>query len=521
MPSKTPTILEFKNVSKAYHGNKVLKDISFTVKAGEIHGLIGENGAGKSTLMNLLFGMPVIHETGGYDGDVLFHGKKVNFTSPADAMRHGIGMVHQEFMLIPGMTVFENIKLNHEPTSKMWLNKFLPGKLKFLDFAKMRADSKKALTKVGMAIDETQVIEGLPVGHKQFIEIAREVDSQHVQLLVFDEPTAVLAESEADTLLKTMRHLAKDLNIAILFISHRLQEVEDICDKVTIIRDGEHIGNFSQGNIDKEKMAELMVGRKVGLEIPKSAHRSTSSESHLELKNFSVQMPGERVKSIDLKIQKGEILGIGGLAGQGKLGISNGVAGLYPTSGEVVFEGKKIKLNNPLASLKLGMGFLTEDRRHVGLLLDDSIANNIVFTSLNVKNDFLRGLFVDEPLVQKHARDMIKLLDIRCQGPHQATRRLSGGNQQKVCLSRVMTLDPKILFVSEPTRGVDIGAKRLILETLVKLNEEKGITIVITSSELLELKAVADRIAIVSEGKISNILSPNAPDKEFGLAMAA
>lgn len=518
-----PPLLELKNVTKSYHKNTVLKDINLSIKPGEIHGLIGENGAGKSTLMNILFGMPVIHNTGGFSGEVFWHGQPVAIKSPRDAMKCGIGMVHQEFMLIPQMTVCENIKLNKEPTLKNVFTRWLPNKLRLLDTKKMQEDAQKSLMRAGMPLDENQTLEGLPVGHKQFIEIAREVDNSQVQLLVFDEPTAVLTESEALTLLKTIKHLAKDLGIAILFISHRLDEIESVCDKVTVLRDGELIGSYSQGKIDKEKMAELMVGRKVEMNLGKQKKPDSDlpPKAILEMKHFSVNMPGEPVHKISLRIHQGEILGIAGLAGQGKLGISNGLAGLYPSEGQVHYKNARFPLNNPLKALQQKVAFLTEDRRHVGLLLDDSVENNIVFSAMSLNSEFLASAFADKQKIREYALKLISELDIRCQSPTQHTRRLSGGNQQKVCLARIMALNPDILFVNEPTRGVDIGAKKLILQKLVELNEKKGITIVITSSELLELKAISDRIAVVSKGKIKTILKPSAPDKEFGLAMTA
>lgn len=521
-----PPILELKDLRKSYYGNQVLKGISFSLMPGEIRGIIGENGAGKSTMMNIIFGMPVIHHTGGFEGEVLHDGKPAEVKSPIDAMNKGIGMVHQEFMLIPELSIFENIKLNREITKRYFFNKLTGRKLEFLDIKKMRADARQALKRVGLTIDEWLPVAGLPVSHMQFIEIAREVDHKNLNLLVFDEPTAVLTEVESKRLLATMKYLAKELGIAILFISHRLSEIEDVCDTITILRDGEQVGNYQKGEIDAPRMAELMVGRKISIDI-KSPRRPKNGgeEPVLELKNFRVAMPGEEVNGIDLKVSRREILGIGGLAGQGKLGIANGIAGLFPAGGRLIKEGNEIPLNNPLASLKSGISFLSEDRRGTGLLLDDSIEHNICLTAAFVKGRFLHGGWLkplrlaDGKAIRAYAGQMIRELDIRCRSALQHTRRLSGGNQQKVCIARVMATRPDILLVSEPTRGVDIGAKKLILDKLIELNE-RGMTIIVTSSELLELKAVADRIVIISGGKMAKELSPKAPDREFGLAMA-
>ena len=518
-------VLKLSNIEKEYFGNKVLKGVNLTVKAGEIHALVGENGAGKSTLMNIIFGMPVIHSTGGYKGQIEFDGQKVEIKSPKDAMDLGIGMVHQEFMLLPGFTITENIKLNREITKHNALSKILGPSLKSLDIDTMRKDSQKALNQLGMTVDDWLPIAGLPVGYMQFVEIAREIDKENMKLLVFDEPTAVLAESEADKLLEAMRKLAAK-GISILFITHRLDEVMAVADNITVMRDGEQVGHLSHDEATVEKIAEMMVGRKVD-RIERDIKVAAQDEIIMSIKNLHVNMPGEMVKGIDLDIKKGEILGIGGLAGQGKIGIANGVMGLYRATGNVQKNGKEIVLNNPREAINSKLAFVSEDRRGVGLLLDNSIELNIVMTSMQIQDKFLKPLLgikmlslQDDKAIREWANKMIKDLDIRCTGPAQFTRRLSGGNQQKVCIARALTLEPEILFVSEPTRGIDIGAKKLVLDLLVKLNQELGMTIVMTSSELGELRSICDRIAIIYEGKIEGILDPKASDVEFGLMMA-
>ncbi|WZL74496.1 sugar ABC transporter ATP-binding protein [Clostridiaceae bacterium 35-E11] len=519
-------VLQMKNIEKEYFKNKVLKGVNLSVKPGEIHALLGENGAGKSTLMNVLFGMPVIHSTGGYDGEVMIDNKKVDIKSPKEAMELGIGMVHQEFMLVPGFTITENIKLNRENTKHNVISKIFGEKLKTLDFKKMNKDARNALDTLGMNIDEWIKVAGLPVGYMQFIEIAREIDKSNVKLLVFDEPTAVLTESEAENLLRAMKQLA-NTGIAILFITHRLDEVMDAADNVTILRDGELVATLKKKDTNVTELAELMVGRKIE-KIGKAEEvvqiKDVPQEELLSIKDLKVNMPGEEVKGINLEVKKGEILGIGGLAGQGKIGIANGIMGLYESTGEVFLKGKQLRLNDPRESIKSGIAFVSEDRRGIGLLLDESIELNIVMTAMQMQKKFIKnyGLFtqINRKETKKHALKMIKDLDIRCRGPQQLTRRLSGGNQQKVCIARALTLEPDILFVSEPTRGIDIGAKKLVLDLLYKLNKEIGMTIVMTSSELAELRSICHRIAIVSEGKLEGVLKPNDSDADFGLMMA-
>ncbi len=517
-------ILEMNNISKIYGETKVLDGVTLKIRPGEIHALLGENGAGKSTLMNVLFGMPGIHETGGFQGQVLLDGEPVNIASPQDAMRKGIGMVHQEFMLLNTFSITENIKLNREITKPNLASRIFGRNYETLDMKAMAADARKALDSVGMGIEEYTLVQGLPVGYKQFVEIAREIDKQGVKLLVFDEPTAVLTESAADQLIEVMRSIAAR-GIAIIFITHRLAEVVAACDNVTILRDGKLAATRKKSETNIIELAELMIGRKGEGVISADARKGTESAPVvMSLKNLAVEMPGEMVNSVSLDVHEGEILGIGGLAGQGKIGIPNGVMGLYPAEGEVTFFGKPLPLQDPSAALNAGLAMVSEDRRGVGLLLDQSIEDNIVFSAIQVKGEFLRRF---GPVTQKNSREirqnalrMIKELDIRCTSPTQHAGTLSGGNQQKVCIARALALKPKFLFVSEPTRGIDIGAKKIVLETLRRLNREQGISIVMVSSELEELRSICDRVVIVSKGAVVDILPPDASDADFGLAMS-
>jgi len=519
------TLLEFKNITKSYAGNTVLKNLNLDIRAGEIHALVGENGAGKSTLMNILFGMPVIHDTGGFEGSFELDGKPVDVRSPFHAMELGIGMVHQEFMLIPGFTVTENVKINREIKKDSPLNKvtskLFGSRIQTLDRKAMSADAEKAISTLGIGIEEFALVMGMPVGHMQFVEIAREIDKTNVRLLVLDEPTAVLTENEAETLITAMRNMAKS-GISIVFISHRLDEITAASDRVTILRDGELIVTKETKDTNVLELAELMVGREVSIDR-EGSDRISSDDIILTVKNLEVAMPGERVRGVDLEVRKGEILGIGGLAGQGKLGIANGIIGLFAARGEVIFEGKPLPLQNAKAALDSGIAFVSEDRKGVGLLLEESIELNIAFAAMQVRNEFLRKVgpfkFYDHQRARDHAVTMIEELDIRCTSSLQHVGRLSGGNQQKVCLARALTQKPKLLFVSEPTRGIDIGAKKLILDILLKLAED-GMTIVMISSELAELRSICDRVAIICEGKVAGTLKPDASAAEFGLMMS-
>ena len=519
-----------RSIKKDFFGNQVLTDISFTLREGEVLGLVGENGAGKSTLMKILFGMDVIRETGGYGGDVLIDGGKIflngqeltHYTTK-DAIAAGIGMVHQEFSLIPGFTATENILLNREPQKKNVISEVFGSRLNTLDYKEMDRSAAAAIEKMGVHIDANMVISDMPVGHKQFTEIARELSKEHLKLLILDEPTAVLTEKEAAALLDSIRSMSAR-GIAVIFITNRLQEILDVCNKVIVMRDGHVVKDTPAKETNVSDITRWMVGRSVELSAAQDVVDHSGARTIMSIRKLWVDMPGEIVRNVDLDIREGEILGIGGLAGQGKVGIPNGVMGIYPGTGEVELFGKPSPLNNARQALKNGMAIVSEDRRGVGLLLDESIENNVVFNAMQINGDFTKkflGMHLrDGKAIRAYADEVIKELDIRCFSAQQHTGTLSGGNQQKVCIARALAMNPRLLFVSEPTRGIDIGAKKLVLETLVRLNREKGMTVVMVSSELMELRSICDRIAIVAEGKVVDVLETDASDADFGLAMS-
>ncbi|MDR2246366.1 MAG: sugar ABC transporter ATP-binding protein [Treponema sp.] len=530
------SLLRLENVSKEFYGTTVLSNVNFSVGRGEILGLVGENGAGKTTLMHILFGMPVIADTGGYGGRIYLNGNVVAFKSPFDALDAGIGMVHQEFSLVPGFTACENILLNREPLRHSIAAEVFGGRLSTLRRDEMNRRAARAIGKLGVKIDPGTPASEMPVGHKQFTEIAREIDRDGVKLLVLDEPTAVLTESEAEILLNAIKTLAGE-GIAVIFISHRLREVTEISHRVVVLRDGSVIKDVPNRDITVPDIAFWMVGRDMGAgenrkEQPaadapaEGVQPEAGSREALRVEKLWVDMPGETVRDVSFTVEQGEIFGIGGLAGQGKLGIPNGIMGLYAAGGRVFLGGKPVSPGNPRAALDAGMAFVSEDRRGVGLLLDESLDWNIAFGAMQTRGAYLKswlgGLFRlrDEKAMKRLAAEYIKKLEIKCTGPKQPAKELSGGNQQKVCLSKAFALDPGILFVSEPTRGIDVGAKKIVLDTLRSYNRERGTTIVMISSELEELRSICGRIAIVAEGRIAGILRPDSPATEFGLLMS-
>ena len=526
MANNGAPLLEMRNIKKDFFGNQVLTDINFSLEAGQVLGLVGENGAGKSTLMKILFGMDVIRETGGYEGDVLIDGEKVQFSTPFDALKAGIGMVHQEFSLIPGFTAAENILLNREPTKKNLAAEVFGERLNTLDRKEMDQLAQAAIEKMGVKIDHNMGINDMPVGHKQFTEIARELSKDQLKLLILDEPTAVLTEKEAVALLDSITAMA-ERGISVIFITHRLHEILSVCDKVVIMRDGYVVKDAPAKELDVPEITRWMVGRNVETSVTAADVRShDDARNIMSIRRLWVDMPGETVRDVSLDIKEGEILGIGGLAGQGKLGIPNGIMGLYEAGGTVEFDGKTIPLNSPRKCLDSSLAFVSEDRRGVGLLLDESLEWNVAFSAMQIQDKFLKKLagvikWRDEKAIHQVTEQYIEELKIKCTGSKQKARELSGGNQQKVCLAKAFALEPKFLFVSEPTRGIDVGAKALVLDALRKFNRESGVTVVVISSELEELRQTCDRIAIVSGGKIAGILPATESSEAFGMLMVS
>ena len=515
-----------RNIKKDFFGNQVLTDINLTLQEGEVLGLCGENGAGKSTLMKILFGMNVIRETGGYEGDILLNGQKVSFNSPFDALAAGIGMVHQEFSLIPGFSASENIVLNREPKKRNVVSEIFGERLDTLDYNEITGRAEKAIDKMGFTVDKDMVISEMPVGHKQFTEIARELSKDQLKLLILDEPTAVLTEKEAEALLASIRSMSEN-GIAVIFITHRLHEILSVCDKVVVMRDGFIVKDVAARETSVNEISKWMVGRNVDTAAGADVRDHTEAKTIMSIRRLWVDMPGETVRDVSLDVKEGEILGIGGLAGQGKLGIPNGIMGLYEAGGTVELDGKIIPLNNPRKCLDASLAFVSEDRRGVGLLLDETLEWNVAFPAMQVQNKFLKsylgGLIKwrDEKAIREVTERYIDELAIKCTGSKQKAKELSGGNQQKICLAKAFALEPKFLFVSEPTRGIDVGAKALVLEALRRFNRESGVTVVMISSELEELRQICDRIAIVSGGKIAGILPATDPSEDFGMLMVS
>jgi len=342
-------------------------------------------------------------------------------------------------------------------------------------------------------------------------------------MLILDEPTAVLNKEDGLKLIEILKEMSKR-EIGILFISHRLEEIQQVCDKVSVLRDGIMVSQYEKGNISINNLARDMIGHVV--DKAAAERRAIEKEVVISFKHFSVQMPGEEIKDLDLSVFKGEIIGLTSLSGHGKLALGYGMMGIYPVGGEVYYENKRIGRLEAKANIMNGMYVLPDDRQGLGILADQSLESNIIFTGNQIKNMFIRDSafnflgFIDHHKTNFHVHKMMLDLDIKCTSIKQKVKELSGGNQQKVCIARALTVDPKLLFVAEPTRGIDISAKEKILNMLIEINRSRNTTIIIASSELDELKRVCDRIAVMVEGKIFKILSPESSDVDFGLVLS-
>lgn len=511
-------ILKIEHLTKKFENVTAIDDLSLDIKRGEIHGIIGANGSGKSTLMNVLFGNFKIKESGGYSGNIYIEGKKIGDNNSENAISLGMGMIHQEFALMEEMTISENIKLTKEKTK---FNKILNHNFQYINSKENNIDAQKTFEKLGMKLDTDIKVGQLSTSMKQFVEIAREIDESKLKILVLDEPTAVLNIEDSNKLLEILEKL-RDKGVTILFISHRLEEIQSICDRITILKNGTHVGTYLSENLSLVEMAEKMMGHEI-IEIVKTKN-NTKEEIILELENFSVDMPGEMIKELSLKVKKSEILGLISLSGHGKLALGHGILGRYKSSGQIKYKGKKLDTKSPKKTIGKGIYFLSDDRKNHGLLMENSIKQNIQFTGYMVKNKGIKkGSWlkrVDKSIEENTAKEYSKHFDIKCENISQNVKELSGGNQQKVCLARSLYLEPELLIIAEPTRGIDIAAKEKILKLLVDANEKNDTTLIIASSELQELRRICDRIAVLCEGKLIDILIATASEKDFGLAIS-
>lgn len=491
-------MLEIRGLSKQFDGNYVLKNINMEIQAGKVYGLIGANGSGKSTLMNILNGHAKIAKSGGYEGQIFINGEAVQIKDHLESLRHGISMVHQELALFSGMSVTENIKINKENVKGKG---FMIPELALLDQQKNEGEAARMLSAIGSEISPRVSVEELSLNQKQFVEIARELDNDNIHLLILDEPTSSLNITETQKLLTCVREIAAK-GIAVIFISHRLEEIMDVCDKVFVLRDGQLVSSYEKADFSVERFAEDMVGT----EVIKASRRKHGAEKPVLLKYENIHGSGQ-----NFEIREGEILGITGLAGQGQEQFSEGLFGLNEAPFDVYFGGEKLTPGDTAQLIKHRIYYLSEDRASTSLFLESPIWKNVIFGTECSHPEFyampqcLPLSFLRRREVQRHVTEMIQRLNIVCSGADQKVRNLSGGNQQKVCIGRALTFQPKLLFVGEPTRGIDVYSKELILDALVSINEQDHATVVVSSGELEELIRICDRVVVMYQGKVFKI----------------
>ena len=502
MNEKKPYALEARQITKRFPGVIANNQVDFTLKKGEIHGLLGENGAGKSTLMNVIYGLYSADE-----GEVFVDGEKVEINNPHHAIDHGIGMVHQHFMLVQVFSVTENIILGSEVTRGI-----------SLDLNKARQDITRLSEGYGLKVDPRSIIEETPVGIQQRVEILKAL-YRNAKILILDEPTAVLTPQEANDLFQIMRKLTEQ-GVSIVFITHKLNEVMDIADRITVMRRGEVVGTTTPQETDKHGLAAMMVGREVILEVEKDP--ASPEEPVLEITNLSVNDDRgiRQVHDVSFEVRRGEILGIAGVQGNGQTEVAEALTGLKSTvSGEFYFTGKKMPYGNPRKLIEAGLSHIPEDRHRHGLVLSYSVADNMVLCTY-YKSPFARGLRRIHQAVLTNAEKLIVDFDVRTPGPMVKAGKLSGGNQQKVIVARELSRPVHLLVANQPTRGLDVGSIEYIHKRIIE-ERDKGAAVLLISAELDEIMSLADRIAVMYQGKIVSIHQADQVTKaELGLLMA-
>lgn len=496
-------ILELRGITKRFPGVLANDHIDLTLEAGEIHALLGENGAGKTTLMNILYGLYQQDE-----GEVIVRGQKIEIHSPSDAIAAGIGMVHQHFMLVPVFTVTENVMLGEESTRFGGL----------LNRAEAADKIRQISEQYGLQVDPDARVEDLPVGVQQRVEIIKLL-YREADILILDEPTAVLTPQEADELFKIMHSLV-ERGKSIIFITHKLREVLDASDRITVIRRGKVIGSTLPAEADQNKLAEMMVGRAVQLEVD----RTPAKPGEVVLRVEDLVVLDERyqaaVDGVSFEVRAGEVLGIAGVQGNGQTELVEALTGLRPAqSGRVALLDREITHSSPRKITETGSAHVPEDRQRDGLILDFPIADNLILNTY-YQPPFSRGAVLNGPEILKHADELIQEFDIRTPGAFTTAGSLSGGNQQKLIVAREFSRPIKLLIASQPTRGLDVGSVEYIHGRIIQKRDE-GCAVLLVSSELDEVMGLSDRIAVMYRGEIVDILQADEATKEgVGLLMA-
>ena len=502
--------LELRGITKRFGPLAANDGISLSVAPGQVHALLGENGAGKTTLMNVLYGL-----TQPDEGDILIDGKPAKFGSPKDAIEAGIGMVHQHFMLVPVFTVAENVTLGIEGGLGASSPRRIRSRAGLLDRRKARRDVADLSHRYGLDVDPDALVGELPVGIQQRVEIVKALVRQ-ANVLILDEPTAVLTPAETEELFRIIRQLT-GAGTSVIFISHKLREVQAIADTITVLRRGKVVGQRTPP-VTEEDLANLMVGRDVQLRVSKQPARP--GEVVLDVADLTVgDSGGLPVNGLSFEVRAGEILGIAGVQGNGQTELCEALMGLRPTvGGSVTVNGRDLSRASPHARLRAGVAYVPEDRREDGLVGPFSVAENLILDMYD-RPPYSSGINLNLPAIRANATERIEEFDIRTGSPGTAAGTLSGGNQQKVILAREVGREHKVLIASQPTRGLDVGSIEFVHRRIIE-QRDHGVAVVIVSSELDEIYALADRIAVIYEGKITGFRDPDVPAGELGRLMA-
>lgn len=493
-----------KNIVKEFPGVRALDGVSFTLDSGEFHSLVGENGAGKSTLMKVLSG---VYPHGTYEGDILIDDQVRQFRGIRDSENAGVAIIFQELSLVKELTVGENIFLGKEPS-----------KLGVINWSELYHRTSKLLQDLNLDIDPRVPVGNLGIGQQQLVEIAKAL-SKEAKILVLDEPTAALTESEVEILFNILKKL-KSRGVGMVYISHKLNEVFEMSDRITVLRDGKTVGTHNASDLTKDKVIELMVGREVGNIFPEPDHEL--GDVVLEVKGltaFSIDVASKRVvDNVSFHVRKGEVLGIAGLMGAGRSELLMSIFGAWPGrfSREIYVNGKQVSIDSPASAIGHGIGFVTEDRKRFGLILEQTILDNMTLAGLKR----ISGKFLTNRTKETMAANgPMQSLRVKANSPLTVTGTLSGGNQQKVVLGKWLLTNPKVLFLDEPTRGIDVGAKQEIYAEINKL-AKTGLAIVLVSSELPEVLGLSDRVMVLHEGRVTGefVRKEATPEKVMAAA---
>lgn len=489
-------MLEMNHIDKSFPGVKALSDVTLKVKPGEVHVLLGENGAGKSTLVKILAG--VYRKDAG---EIILGGQKVDYSSTNEASKLGISMIYQELNMIPDLTVAENIFVNRE---------YLKGWPKHVDWEKMNSEAAKALKKLNAKISPMQKVKELTTAQKQMVEIARAISADS-RIIIMDEPTASLTENEIGELFKQIRLLSKE-KVSIIYISHRLNEVKEIGDRVTVLRDGQYIGTRDIEEAETDDLIRMMVGREITQFFPKTVAKKGKEAlrvEHVRRKNV--------LHDISFSVHEGEVLGFSGLIGSGRTELMRAIYGAdTDVSGSVYVEGKKADISSPQMAVESGIALLAEDRKNLGAVLNFPIYQNITLASMD---RFSANSIIDHKAERGRSQELFSMFNVKAPSIDTVTRSLSGGNQQKVLLAKWFCRDAKVIILDEPTRGIDVGSKVEIYEFINELAGQ-GKAVIMVSSDLPEVLAMSDRIAVMREGRLTGILDREEATQEKIMKMA-